>query len=74
MRRDLTLVEIRQHVRRDVVDVIDAVGLASGKTRADLIGQVLFEFASQRAHEANVIHRVTRGNPPLMEVSGLGAE
>jgi hypothetical protein len=63
-------VELRGEVPRDLIDVIDAVALARGVTRIDLVQQILSRWARERVHEANVIHRVTGGNPPLSESNG----
>ena len=62
-------VELREEIPRDLVDVIDAVSAARGTSRRQMMIDVLHAWASERVHEATVIMRVTRGNPPLAESS-----
>lgn len=67
-------VELREEIPRDLVDVIDAVSAARGTSRRQMVIDVLHAWASERVHEATVIMRVTRGNPPLAESDRKGAE
>lgn len=67
-------VELREEVPRDLVDVIDAVSAARGVSRRQVVMDVLHAWALDRVHEATVIMRVTRGNPPLAETARKGTE
>jgi len=67
-------VELREEIPRDLIDVIDAVSAARGVSRRQVVMDVLHVWASDRVHEATVIMRVTRGNPPLAENPRKGSE
>jgi hypothetical protein len=60
-------VELRGMVPRDVVDVLDAVSTAKRMSRIELVSRILASWAGQKHHEAMLVHRVTRGNPPTAE-------
>lgn len=60
-------VELRGMLPRDVVDVLDAVSSAKRMTRFELVSRILASWAQQKNHEAMLVHRVTRGNPPIAE-------
>ena len=54
-------VELRGHVSRESIDVIDAVVAANpGMNRMDLVDDILKSWAKQKVHEAILIQRVTR--------------
>jgi hypothetical protein len=57
-------VELRGMLPREVVDVIDAVSAAKRMTRIELVHRILADWAARKHHEAMLVHRVTRGNPP----------
>jgi hypothetical protein len=61
MRRDST--ELRTQCPDEIVAILDAVSLAQGLDRGQLVVRVLREWAEQRHREAIVIARVTRSNP-----------
>ena len=63
-------VELRGPCPASVVAVLDAVSLAKGITRTDLVNTVLREFAKQEAHKASLIARVLQGNPGASEELG----
>lgn len=63
-------VELRQMMPRAVADVLDAVSLARGLTRTDLVNQILVEYTDKRVHEATLICRLSRGNPCASDTSG----
>lgn len=65
------LVELRANCPRQIVDVLDAVSGARRITRTVLVLQILNKWAKEQLHEATVVARVTRGNPPPMD-SGWG--
>jgi hypothetical protein len=52
------------------VDTVDAFALARNLTRGQMVCQILGEWAAAREHEANVLHRVKRRNPPDMDALG----
>ena len=57
-------VELRGMLPREVIDVIDAVSSAKRMTRIELVHRILADWAGRKHHEAMLVHRVTRGNPP----------
>lgn len=57
------LVELRGNCSRRTVDMLDAVSSARRITRIELVNRILNKWAKEQWHEANVVHRVTRGNP-----------
>ncbi|MEN9420201.1 MAG: hypothetical protein RI988_3822 [Pseudomonadota bacterium] len=61
MRRDST--ELRTQCPDEIVSILDAVSLAQGLDRGQLVVRILKEWAEQRHREAIVIARVMRGNP-----------
>jgi hypothetical protein len=61
-------VELRGMLSREVVDVLDAVSSAKRMTRIELVSRILADWAGRKHHEAMLVHRVTRGNPPLPDV------
>lgn len=63
-RTDRPTVELRGPCPRDIVDVIDAISSARDMDRMALVVEVLRDWARGRLHEATVLARVTRGNPP----------
>ncbi|MDD0837883.1 hypothetical protein PSQ40_04795 [Curvibacter sp. HBC61] len=62
--------ELRQQVPIDLLQIYDAVSLARGKERFEVVLEVLQKAASQWMHEATLIHRVTRGNPANVDSDG----
>ncbi len=48
---------------KEIVDVLDAFCSARRVTRTELVNRILGKWVSDRLHEANVLERVTRGNP-----------
>jgi hypothetical protein len=60
-------IELRGMCPREVVDVLDAVSVAKGLTRTDLVNRILLDWAKRKHHEAMLVHRVTRGNPPAAD-------
>lgn len=62
--------ELRCLVVKDLLDIYDAMSIARGLERYELVTQVLAKQADQWAHEATVVHRVLRGNPTLSETQG----
>lgn len=67
---DRLTVELRGQCPREVVDVLDAVALARDIERTELVNEVLKEYAARMVHLANVVSRVTRGNPALSDING----
>lgn len=56
-------VELRGELDRDIVDVIDAVSVAKGRTRMGQVSVILAEWAAEQRRISNVIQNVTRVNP-----------
>lgn len=66
--------EVGQNTPRPVVEMLDAVCIAEGKTRGQLVNEILTAWATKKAHEWNVIARITRSNPMPSEAAGKMAE
>lgn len=64
-------VELRGPCPASVVAVLDAVSMAKGITRTDLVNTVLRDFAKQEAHKASLVSNVLRGNPGATEELGM---
>lgn len=65
-------VELRGQTPKPIVEVLDAICIARGCDRFDVVNEVLLKWARQVAHEATVIASVTRGNPKVMETDWQG--
>lgn len=66
----MTKVELRGEIPREVVDVLDAVAQARRVSRMEIVSIVLSQWAQERALEATLIQRVTRGNPFAPDPTG----
>jgi len=62
--------ELRMQVPRKLLEVFDAVSIARGKERFELVIEELSKSADRWVHEATLIQRVTQGNPTLSETDG----
>ena len=60
-------IELRGPCPREIVDVLDAFSSARRLSRTELVNRILGKWVSDRLHEANVLERVTRGNPKPKE-------
>lgn len=57
------VVELRGECPRQTVNVLDAVSMASNRTRTSLVNEILGEWAAKKIHESNLVNRVLVGNP-----------
>ena len=57
---DPTKIELRGHVARDITDVLDAVAIARGLSRMDVVEEVLAEWMARKVHESTLVLRITR--------------
>lgn len=57
-------VEVRPMVPREICDVIDAVSIARGMNRTQMVNRILSEWARDQRHALMVLNRLTKGNPP----------
>jgi len=57
------LIDLRGPCPKETIDVLDAISLARGLTRTQLVNEVLGEWARIRLHEMSVMSRVLRRNP-----------
>ncbi|MCC6530946.1 MAG: hypothetical protein IT531_00215 [Burkholderiales bacterium] len=57
---DRIQVELRGHVDKDIIDVIDAVSIARDVTRIDVVEEVLRRWADERVKEAKLMNRLVR--------------
>lgn len=62
------MTELRGDMPRAVVDLLDAVSTARRMSRMALVRKILHDWALKTYHEAQVIDRVTKGNPPLAAI------
>lgn len=62
--------ELRMQVPRRLLEVFDAVSMARGQERFELVIEELSKSADRWVHEATLIQRVTRGNTSLSETDG----
>lgn len=69
-----THLELRGMCPREVVDVLDAVSASKRMTRTELVNRILSDWAVRKHHEAMLVHRVTRGNPPVQDASWKATE
>ena len=67
--RDVQRDALRQDLPLDVVSVLDAVAIARDIKRTELVAEILGDWCKKKRHEASLIERVTRGNPPLADTS-----
>lgn len=72
--RSVDTVELRQHIDRNVSDVLDAVAKAKRVTRSELVEEILLKWASAKVQEATLVTRLTRGNGAWSEPNGGRAE
>lgn len=63
--------ELRMQVPRRLLEVFDAVSMARGQERFELVIEELSKSADRWVHEATLIQRVTRGNTSLSETNGV---
>lgn len=66
-RGDLQRDALRQDLPRETVSVLDAVAIARDITRTELVAEILGDWCKKKKHEASLIERVTRSNPPLAD-------
>ncbi len=66
-------VELRGPCPRSTVDVLDAISMANGQTRTDLVNQVLGDWAKKEAHKATLVARVLQGNPLVLDTAGMAS-
>lgn len=66
-------IELRGMCPRETVDVLDAVSAARSMSRAQIVNEILGDWARQQMHVATVLHRVLRRNPQGPESGGRGA-
>lgn len=62
--------ELRMLVPRRLLDVFDAVSMARGQERFELVIEELSKSVDRWVHEASLIHNITRGNPAPRETDG----
>lgn len=63
--------ELRMQVPRRLLEVFDAVSMARGQERFELVIEELSKSADRWVHEAILIQRVTRGNTAASETDGV---
>ena len=53
-------IELRGTVNRDITDVLDAVAMARGCSRMDVVEEVLAEWMAKKIHESTLVLRLSR--------------
>ncbi|MCU7372827.1 hypothetical protein PEC18_18675 [Paucibacter sp. O1-1] len=66
-------VDLRGPCPASTVAVLDAVSFARGRTRTDLVNEILADWVKAKAHEAMLVGRVLQGNPVPMERAGMAS-
>jgi hypothetical protein len=64
---DRQFVEVRPLVPIEVVAVIDAIAMAEGKNRTEIVNEWLHERAAREHRYASLVVNASRGNPSLSE-------
>lgn len=62
--------ELRMMVPRRLLDVFDAVSMARGQERFELVIEELSKSVDRWVHEASLIHNITRSNPTRPDSDG----
>lgn len=65
---DDDVVELRGDVPKNVMAMLDAIAMAKRVSRMALVRKILNDWAVKTYHEAMVVERVTKGNPPLVAI------
>lgn len=60
--------ELRGDIPKNLMAMLDAVAIAKRISRMALVRKILHDWALKTYHEAMVVERVTKGNPPLAEI------
>lgn len=63
-------VELRGPCPASTVAVLDAISLANGTTRTELVNTILGDWAAKETRKASLVTRVLQGNPMLAEAAG----
>lgn len=66
MPSDSDTVELRGDIPKNLMAMLDAVSAAKRVSRMSLVRKVLNDWAVKTYHEAMIVERVTKGNPPLV--------
>jgi hypothetical protein len=61
-------VELRGDVPKNVMAMVDAISNAKRISRMTLVRKILNDWAVKTYHEAMIVERVTKGNPPLAAI------
>jgi len=67
-------VELRGDIPKNVMAMLDAVSTAKRVSRMSLVRKILNDWAVKTYHEAMIVERVTKGNPPLVAVEWQDTE
>lgn len=65
MATDAETIELRGDIPKNVMAMLDAVSAAKRVSRMSLVRRILNDWAVKTYHEAMIVERVTKGNPPL---------
>jgi hypothetical protein len=60
-------VELRGCYERDLVAALDMIAMGKRMTRTDLVGRVLRMYVLQKQHEASLVSKLPRINPPVLD-------
>lgn len=67
MTRHADDVELRGCYDRDLVAALDMIAMGKRITRTDLVGRVLRMYVVQKQHEASLVSKLPRLNPPAVD-------
>lgn len=61
--------EVRGLYSRELVEAFDMIALSKGITRVDLLGRLVQAYVSRKQHEAMLVAKSPRINPPSLDTS-----
>jgi hypothetical protein len=74
MANDSDTVELRGDIPKNLMAMVDAVSTAKRVSRMSLVRKILNDWAVKTYHEAMIVERVTKGNPPLVAIDWQDTE
>jgi hypothetical protein len=74
MATDSDTVELRGDIPKNLMSIIDAVSMGKRVSRMSLVRRILNDWAVKTYHEAMIVERVTKGNPPLTAIDWQDTE
>ena len=69
-----TKIELRGLYSRDLVEALDMIAIAQGRTRVELVGRVLAGYVATKQREASLVAKTAPINPPAVDSIWGGME